>query len=263
MKSLLSLAIWGCFLGMVKGEEFVRVIGKDVSFAEVMKSGKLPRGVNSTKGFQGSKVEVNQRLLKEVPTGKRDFEKAIKLHTLGHSSLPRRSFGNWTRWYQESGKTQVFRLFPGEENVRNSRKLAARVEVFSELSWKRGAWQEWEGTYTIIKPHGAAIFQAKNNVNDWSVVLNMNGKGDVKLNHRRGKDVTLARGMVGKPFHVRVRDNGHDYEVYYEGKLAGEGSYARPTGETSFRWGLYLGGTEAKSEMMVLVTGATITPSRR
>ena len=83
------------------------------------------------------------------------------------------------------------------KNVRNTRKQAARTEAFSLVKWKRGDWHEWVGTYTIIKPHGAAIFQAKNNENDWSVQLNMNGNGNILLNHRRGKDVTIAKNMVG------------------------------------------------------------------
>ncbi|MCF7673798.1 MAG: hypothetical protein K9N23_04790 [Akkermansiaceae bacterium] len=64
----------------------------------------------------------------------------------------------------------------------------------------------------------------------------MNSNGDVKLNRRRGKDKVIATNMLGKPFHIRVRDNGQDYEVYLEGQKVGEGSYARPEGVTGFRW---------------------------
>ena len=66
--------------------------------------------------------------------------------------------------------------------------------------------------------------------------------------------------MVGKPFHVRVRDNGLDYEVYLNGKKMGEGSYKRPEGDTNFRWGMYLGGNEVRHDAMLLVTGAAIDP---
>jgi hypothetical protein len=88
----------------------------------------------------------------------------------------------------------------------------------------------------------------------------MSSEGDVKLNHRRGKDQVIARGMVGKPFHIRVRDNGHEYEVYLNEKKVGEGSYARPKGETSFRWGMYLGANEVTRDAMLLVTGAGVNP---
>jgi len=232
--------------------------GSDPSFQDVMKDGKLTKGQTSKKGMSGSVISVNHKLVEITPESKRSIPKAIKIHTLGNSSIPREDFKKWSRWYQEDGSTQVFRLFPGEVNLRNPRENAARIEAFSNVKWKYGPWHEWSGTYTIIKPHGAAILQVKNNINDWSVQLNMNGKGDVMLNHRRGKDKQIATGMVGKPFHIRVRDNGRDYEVFMDGKKVGEGSYARPEGTTAFRWGMYLGKNEVKSDAMIFVSGAIV-----
>lgn len=232
--------------------------GSDPTFEELMKSGKLPKGRNSRDGVTGSKISVNRKLVELTPEAKRPFTKAIRIHTLANSVIPRADFKKWTRWYQEDGATQVFRLFKGEENVRNSRGKAARVEAFAELKWKRGPWHEWSGTYTIVKPHGAAIFQAKNNLNDWSVQLNMSAKGDVVLNHRRAKDKVIATEMVGKPFHIRVRDNGHDYEVYLNGTKVGEGFFERPEGDSTFRWGMYLGKGDVTQEAMIFVSGATV-----
>jgi hypothetical protein len=118
--------------------------------------------------------------------GNDPIPKDIAIHTLANSVIPRKDFPKWTRWYQEDGNTQIFRLFKGEYNVRNDRKGAPRVEAFSRLKWKRGGgWHEWEGTYTIIKPPGGAIFQAKNPTLDWSVMINLSEQGDVVLNHRR------------------------------------------------------------------------------
>ena len=232
--------------------------GSDPTFEEVIKDGKLPKGNNSKIGVIGSTINVQNKLVEVTPEAKRPIPKAIKIHTLGNSAIPRADFGKWTRWYQEDGNTQVFRLFKGETNVRNARENAARVEAFSSVSWKVGDWHEWSGTYTIIKPHGAAIFQAKNNINDWSVQINMNSKGDVTLNHRRAGDKVIATSMVGKPFHIRVRDNGLNYEVYLDGKKVGEGSYARPEGTTGFRWGMYLGKSAVNNEAMLFVSGATV-----
>lgn len=232
--------------------------GNDPSFAEVLKSGKLPKGKNSRTGVTGSSINVKNQLVELTREAKRPIPKAIKIHTLGNSAIPRDDFTKWSRWYQEDGSTQVFRLFKGETNMRNERENAARIEAFGDLKWTRGAWHEWSGTYTIIKPHGAAIFQAKNNVNDWSVQINMNSGGDIILNHRRAKDKVIATAMVGKPFHIRVRDNGHNYEVYLEGNKVGEGSYARPEGTTSFRWGMYLGKGTVNQDAMIFVSGATM-----
>lgn len=254
------LFLSGEFLRAGEADGFFTRRGSDPSFSEVLKSGDLPRGQNSTKGFKGSRVSVNHSLLADGPNAKRKIPTDIKIHTLGSSMIPRSSFSNWSRWYQEDGNTQIFRLFEAEENVRNSRAKAARIEAFSDLKWKRGDWQEWLGTYTIIKPHGAAIFQVKNNENDWALMLGMSSNGNVTLNHRRGQDKVIAQNMVGKPFHIRVRDNGHDYELYLNGKLEGTGSYERPDGETSFRWGMYLGAKDVQNDAMILVTGAGINP---
>jgi hypothetical protein len=229
--------------------------GNDPTFEEVLKTGDLPKGRNSTKGVTGAKIIVNNKLVELTPEARKPIPKNIFIHTLGNSLIPRRDFDNWSRWYQEDGSTQIFRLFKNETNVRNSRENAARIEAFSELKWQRGRWHEWNGTYTIIKPHGSAIFQAKNNLNDWSVQLNMNDKGDIMLNHRRAPDKWIARNMTGKPFHIRVRDNGHDYEVYLNGTKEGTGFYARPEGTTAFRWGMYLGSNAVKHDAMIFVSG--------
>lgn len=232
--------------------------GEDPPFAEVLKSGNLPKGKNSKIGVTGSVIDVKNELVELTPEAKRPVPKEIRIHTLGNSVIPREDFKKWSRWYQEDGSTQVFRLFKGEANMRNARENAARIEAFSNVSWKHGDWHEWSGTYTIIKPHGAAIFQAKNNINDWSVQINTNAKGDVILNHRRADDKVIATAMVGKPFHIRVRDNGQDYEVFLDGKEVGEGTFARPAGTTGFRWGMYLGKGAVNQEAMIFVSGASV-----
>jgi hypothetical protein len=205
----------------------------------------------------GSKIKVNHALLRQSGAGRNPIPREIAIHTLCNSVIPRRDFPKWTRWYQEDGNTQVFRLFKGEHNVRNSREGAPRVEAFSKLTWQRGAWHEWEGTYTIVKPLSCAIFQAKNPVNDWAVMINMSDTGDVILNHRRHqKDKVIAKNMTGTPLHLKVRDNGHDYEVYLDGRKVGQGCYDRPAGETGFRWGMYRGKT-ATHDGLLFVTGAS------
>jgi hypothetical protein len=256
MKLILPLLCLA-FASAARSEELYTQRGTDLPFEEIMKSGKLPKGKNSSAGVTGSKIKVNSKLVELTPEARRPIPKDLRIHTLGNSAIPRRDFEKWSRWYQEDGSTQVFRLFKDEVNVRNSRANAARVEAATRLNWKRGDWYEWSGTYTIVKAHGSAIFQAKNSVNDWSVQINMNDNGDVTLNHRRAPDLVIAKAMTGKPFHLRVRDNGHDYEVYLEGKKVGEGVFARPEGVNNFRWGMYLGKSPVRHEAMIFVSGVT------
>jgi len=240
-------------------DDFFTQRGSDPTFAEIMKDGDLTPGKNSTTGVKGSTIRVKDALLKLSPDARRKIPEEIKIHTLGNSVINRSGFPNWTRWYQEDGNTQVFRLFKDEENVRNKRKLAARVEAFSKLSWGRGEWHEWVGTYTIIKPHGASIFQVMNSESEWAMHLTMGSSGNVAYNHRRGGgSKVIATNMAGKPFHIRVRDNGHDFELFLNGKSQGKGTYDRPQGKTNFRWGMYLGASEVSHDAMIFVTGAGI-----
>ncbi len=259
MKNIcLTLIVSVGFAHAAFSETLYKQSGSDPTFQELLKGGKLSEGHTSKHGVTGSKITVNLGHVETTPEAKRPIPREILIHTLGNSAIRRDDFGKWSRWYQEQGHTQVFRLFQGEENTRNAREKAARVEAFNKVGWKHGAWHEWSGTYTLVKPHGAAIFQVKNNINDWGVALMTNDSGDVILNRRRGKDEVIAKNMVGKPFHIRIRDNGLDYEVYLEGKKVGSGSYERLEGHTNFRWGMYLGAHEVKHDAMIFVSGATV-----
>ncbi|MFM7181484.1 MAG: hypothetical protein ACKO2G_08485 [Verrucomicrobiales bacterium] len=229
--------------------------GTDPAFADLLKEKKIPIGRNSTEGVTGSGINVNNKLVERGQNAGNPIPENIAIHTLANSVIPRAQFRRWTRWYQEDGNTQIFRLFEGEHNVRNARPDAARIESFSRISWTKGDWHEWQGTYTIVKPHGCAIFQVKNSENDWAVMIGLSDKGDISLLHRRPKkSVTLATGMTGKSFDLKVSDNGQDYEVFFNDKPVGKGSYARPEGTTAFRWGMY--DKTLKHDALIFVTGA-------
>ncbi len=233
--------------------------GTDPSFRSLLDAKALPLGGNSTAVAKGSRIHVNTAALAQGANSRNAIPRNIKIHTLCHSAVARKDFPKWTRWYQEDGHTQIFRLFQGETNVRNQRELAARIEAFGE-TWEAGRtneWHEWSGTFTIVRPHGCSIFQSKNNVNDWSVMLNMGDDGNIILNHRRHqKDVVLARDMTGKSFDLLVRDNGRDYEVFFNDRKVGAGYYDRPQGSNGFRWGMYLGHHEVRHDALLFVTGA-------
>lgn len=236
-------------------EKLVQREGTDPTFAELMKQKAFPVGKNSDTGVKGSRLRVNTGALQRAAGRDDPIPKNIKLHTICNSHIPRDKFARWTRWYQEAGNTQVFRMFKGEHNVRNDRPGAGRVEAYSDLAWKEGdGWHDWIGTYTIIQPHGCMIFQVKNRHDDWAVSIAMNDAGDIKVNHRRHQDdQVIARGMIAKPFTIGIRDNGHDYQVYLNNEKVGEGQFKRPKGETRFRWGMYDG--TFRHDALLLVTG--------
>ena len=237
---------------------FYSQVGGDLSWEEIIEAGMIPVGENSREGITGSVVRVNHDLLNEGEYANRTIVQAIRIHTLGNSFINRRDFGRWSRWYQEDGNTQIFRLFEGEYNVRNQRPNSARIEAFSAHRWHKGdGWQEWTGRVTLVNPVGA-IFQIKApGPVDWPLMITAAGTNTISIN-RRGKDRNLVE--TGRQFDLRVRDNGYDYEVYVDGDLKVTGSYDRQGLHSTFRWGMYVGGrTRPAHDAMLLVTGATVT----
>lgn len=234
--------------------------GTDPAFAELLS--QLPQGHNSIKGATGSIIHVNKRLVDVGPNANHPIARDIHIHTLGNSSIKREDFSKWSRWYQEDGNVQIFRLFKGETNIRNQRALAARVEAYGGhwAAGKTNEWHEWSGTYTIVKPGGANIFQDFSTGKTlWAFHLDMDAKGDVLFlpRHVKNGKRIIAPNMVGKPFYIRVRDNGLDYELYLNNEKVASGSYRRPDGKHSFRWGMYKGESEVNNDQMIFVTGAT------
>lgn len=227
-------------------------------------------------GYAGTTIDVNNELVEGGLFIDYGVQSDLKIHTLGSSVVGENAHDNWTRWYQTDGATQVFRLFPGEENVRNDRPLAARIEAFdANTGWNidDGEWNEWVARYTIVKPIDAAIFQAKDQDHEaWSVHLNMTASGNVYVQHRRPlpgqeKRELLVQDAIGKPFDVRIRDNGLDYEVYLDDRSEPftTGRYVRnavdgDNSNTRFRWGIYVGAKEVESEAIIFVSHATVNP---
>ncbi|QDU88908.1 hypothetical protein Pla175_22920 [Pirellulimonas nuda] len=225
-------------------------------------------------GYAGTVIDVDNASVEGGLYGAFETEGNLKLHTLANSTIPQSNFDQWSRWYQTDGATQVFRLFPGEENVRNSRPLAARVEAFApDIRWNvdDGEWHDWVGRYTIVKPINAAIFQAKDTDDEaWSLQLNMSESGEVYAQHRRPlpgqpKQVTLFENAIGQPFDIRVRDNGLDYEVFLGDQTQPftSGQYVRnatpgDNSDTVFRWGIYVGATEVETEALIFVSHASV-----
>ncbi|MDE2799746.1 MAG: hypothetical protein OXI94_13880 [Gemmatimonadota bacterium] len=236
--------------------------GSDPSWSSILEEKQIPIGTNSYTGITGSIIDVDNEVVEKGPHAFRPIESEINIHTLGNSLIPRRDFHKWSRWYQEDGNTQVFRLFDGEHNVRNARANAARIEAFSKKRWDRGTWHEWIGTYTIVKAQGCAIFQVKNDGEDWSIHLAMTAEGDVVFQPRRATPETVLKNMEGKSFDVRIRDNGHTSECYINGEFVGRHDWERPSGRSAFRWGMYVGGKKLSKDALLFVTGATVDPER-
>lgn len=254
--------------------------GTDPSFATLLENGGIRPGEKFFEGpVLGSRIRVNHELLEKQLGTIGPIPDDIGLHTeVCGDNIRRKDFGKWTRWYQEDGNVQVFRLFRGEQNVRGGTGKdgsPGRIEAFSKsLAVAPGTWREWEGTYTIIKPVGACIFQLMHEGSLWPCHIDMTAEGEIHFLRRRPvpgmeREISLAENMVGKSLRVRVRANGGDYEVYRKAplddvpwKLVTKGSFTQAKdNKIQFRWGMYAGskkGHAVPNDALLFVTGVAI-----
>lgn len=253
--------------------------GTDPSFASLLESGGIKSGERFSEGpALGSRIDVNNELL-EKQTGKTGpIPKDIGLHTQVSGGISRKDFGKWTRWYQEDGNVQVFRLFKGEQNVRGGTEedgSPGRIESFSKtLVVAPGTWREWEGTYTVIKPLNSCIFQLMHEGSLWPFHIELSAKGDISFLRRRAargqeREIPMAANMTGKSLRIKVRANGTDYEVYQKApldpgdwKFVAKGSFTpAKDNKIGFRWGMYAGskkGESIQNDALLFVTNVTI-----
>ncbi|SBT15119.1 hypothetical protein [Vibrio celticus] len=249
--------------------------GSDPTWSQILSTAALkPLQTHTSAGFEGSRIKIDHEKVETGPYGNRAINSEsnkYRIHTVGHPSITQDKFHLWSRWYQEDGNTQIFRLFKDEENVSNQRKLAARVEAFSPQDrWlpEPSVWHEFSARFNVlkaagcsaepVKKHYCSLFQAKgNNVDHWSVMLRVHGDGSLWFYPRGAKHTKIRDNVLGQPFDMKVRDNGLDYEMYIDGELVGTGQFKR-TEEIGFRWGIYVGSTKVLDDILVLVTGASM-----
>lgn len=253
----------------------------DPSWATV-KRGLDITGENLSVTVKGTQVPVDNEAVESTPVGDRSFEPDIKVHVPTSSTVPYDDRFTVTRWYQEDGNTQVFRLFEGDENVSSSRAGAARSEAFApDRSFKvaNDRTNIWSGRFHVGSRagEGFSIFQSKaasssdpdiHNISDaWSVQLNIDSDGRLVVNERREPDtIVYDRDMTGRGFDAEVRDDGEHYEVYVDGTEVASGRFFRhPSLATTFRWGMYMGaGVVDDGTALLNVSGARVstTPGR-
>lgn len=221
---------------------------------------------------EGTRISFDANALETGVFGDRSPNTNVMIHYLGSTSRYEDNC-RYSRWYQWEGNTHGFRLFADEENVANSRALAARIEMFSNqaFQWNYSSsnprYRQWTGRYHIAAPQDGAIFQSKHTGSDaWSTQIGMRADGSIRVNKRGNGTTTVLTNMTGKSFDVAVLDDGKNYKVYIrtgssssiltESDLVASGSWTRSgSGGNQFRWGTYVGANQSEGSL-VFVTGA-------
>ncbi len=218
----------------------------------------------------GSLINVNNVAVEVGLYGNRPISvPSQRIHVACNTSTT--SFANFTRWFQTDGNTHVLRVFVDDENTATSRTgTSEHNEAFMGGGWNYtdNVTYEWTGHYTLAYLRQSFCgFQLKNSDNDWAFQLSVSSSGSLTINNRTGTDVliTNADGTTkrfnGGGFDMRVLDDGLNYKVWIDGVLYGSGSYSRPTGTTTFRWGMYFGANNLNPPAdysMIFVSGAQI-----
>ncbi len=269
-------------------EDLYTRVGTDPTPAELIANGTIVLGdAWSNNTVVGSQIIVNDPLLEQETGVLGPFSNISGVHI--PISGRRSDYADITRWYQADGNTQIFRLFQGEHNYRSgnvgddpaiwyANAPPSRVESVSPtLAVTPGTFREWEGTYTVIHPMGATIFQLFHEGSDlWSFHLGMSSTGTISFNRRRTiaglpDNITIAENMIGKSVGIKVRADGYNYEIYKkihlednDWKLVTIGYYQQsPSNRIIFRWGMYPGSQPRSTpvDCMLFVTGAKISTS--
>ena len=265
-------------------ERLYTLEGTDPTREELFDSGAIVIGESLGDGpVPGARVVVNYELLETLtgPLAPLDTANISGIqHFAGHGNRAQLNQNHWARWYQEDGKTQIFRVHEGDWQFRDpdpDTAIPGRIEAYTgSLQVEPGTWREWEGTLTIIKPHPGTIFQMFHEGGQlWAFHLGMDGDGNISFGRRwpnaaEESSITLAENMVGKPLSIRIRDNSWRYEIYMKRPLIDEDWELVTVGKFSpgvdnkiqFRWGWYLGrnpkGRRVANDAMYFVSGTTV-----
>lgn len=236
---------------------------------------------NGTIDTRGTYVDVPNSVVEKTGTGTRSVmsNSLLRWHNPLNSQVtdPNES----TRWYQKDGNTQVFRVFPGDENWQSTRVGAARSEAFaSSLGIRRddNKVMTFSARYRVAAHNGAKdvkIFQSKATAANgfdpaWGVALHVTAAGDIDIIKRGitwSQNERISTGYrVGQSFNVRVTDDGYNYKVFINNVLKASGTWDRGNLLSVCRWGAYVqGGSDGilpgsvSNPEIVYISGARVT----
>ena len=204
-------------------------------------------GENGSDGDGGNDGDVPQppsscsNVGNSIPNG-------IKIHTILDKHVSRSDFPEYTHWYTENGNVQRFQLHEGDQNTTSS-ILRPRVEAFAgSAMWQQSGWHEFSANYYLSdwdEPQLYAVFQIKTNDASNFIIQGLIQKdGSLRIARRSKGQVVIANDVFNKPFNLRVRSNGHKFEVYLNCELVLAENHPQPSLESNntryhWRWGLY------------------------
>lgn len=236
---------------------------------------------NGTIDTDGTLVDVPNSTIETTGTGSRSVmpDSQMRWHNPLNSQVTDPNENS--RWYQKDGNTQVFRVFPGDENWQNSRVGAARSEAYApDLGIRRDDDQvmTFSARYHIAANNGSKdvkIFQSKATAAGgfdpaWGVALHVTAAGSIDIIKRGltwSENERIVTGKTaGQSFNLRVTDDGFNYKVFIDNVEKAAGSWDRGNLKSVCRWGAYVQGGSSgvltgsvSDPQIVYISGAQVT----
>jgi len=232
---------------------------------------------------RGTRVNVPNSIIEKTSTGARSVmaNSLMRWHNPFSSVF---SSPTSSRWYQKDGDTQVFRVFPGDENLSSGREGAGRSEAFAyntSTIESDGKKITFSARYHVAEHNTSRdvkLFQSKATGLDtisgtypaWGIALWVEKDGDiilVKRNEVFSRNEKIDTGYdVGQSFNLRVVDDGYSYKAFVNDVEKAAGTWERGNAPTVARWGAYVqGGSNgvltgrSNDPIVVYVSGARVT----
>jgi hypothetical protein len=233
---------------------------------------------NGTIDTRGTFVDVPNYTIEKTTIGNRSVmpDSLMRWHNPLNSQVTNPNEN--TRWYQKDGNTQVFRVFPGDQNWQNSRIGAARSEAYSPSMGIRrddGKVIKFSARYHIAAHNGSKdvkIFQSKATASGgfdpaWGVSIHVTAAGNVVIVKRGKTWERIPTGYgVGQSFNLMVTDDGLNYKVFINDVEMASGTWDRGNLLSVCRWGAYVQGGSGgilngsvSSPQIVYISGARVT----
>lgn len=235
---------------------------------------------NGTINTKGTQVEVPNSILEVGEIGSRMVMADDDMRWHNPLTSQTRNPDESTRWYQKEGNTQVFRVFPGDQNWQSSRSGAGRSEAFApNLGIRRDDNEEmtFSARYHVAAHNGSRdvkIFQSKATAAGgfdpaWGVSLHVTAAGNIDIIKRGitwAQNERISTGKsVGQSFDLLVTDDGLNYRVFIDNVEMASGIWDRENLLSVCRWGAYVqGGSEGiltgsvNNPQIVYVSGARV-----
>ncbi|GAB3661494.1 hypothetical protein GCM10028791_36050 [Echinicola sediminis] len=239
---------------------------------------KVANGAIDTRG---TFVDVPNGSIETTSTGSRPLmsDSQMRWHNPLNSQVTDPSES--TRWYQKDGNTQVFRVFPGDQNWQSTRVGAGRSEAYApDLGIRRdeNRVMTFSARYHVAGHNGSKdvkIFQSKATAEGefdpaWGVALHVTAAGDIDIIKRGitwGQNERISTGKsVGESFNLRVTDDGYNYKVFIDDVEMAAGSWDRGNLKSVCRWGGYVQGGgggvltgSVNNPQVIFISGVLVT----